>query len=221
MRVVLLLLIAPLLACSQRKNEVDYGGQFHLNLGTEYRITPIYNVNVLGLSDSAFFTNLDRQNSGFSFKIGLELFVIKNFSIGLVGSLRYDLLVNEPPDSIDDFSQTVGERRLMLGYHLNLSYYFKLFRKGEAFIGGGISLLNRNSDYTTQEVFFDEVGNITRTETRTGNYKFSANKLLIGYNIKRSKICLGIYLTRESPYFQESPTFIIPFIGYNYNIAKF
>ena len=220
MRVAFLLSIVPFFVCSQTKDEVDYGGNFRLHLGTEYRVTPIYNENVVGLSDEAFFTNLDRQNSGFSFEIGLESFVIKNFSIGFIGSLRHDILINEPPDSIDDFSQNASERRLMLGYHLNLNYYFKLFQKGEVFIGAGISLLNRNSDYRTQEVFFDEEGNITRTETRMGNYRFSANKLFIGYNIKRSKISLGIYLTRKSPYFKESTTFVIPHIGYKYNLAK-
>lgn len=220
MRVTLFLSILPFFTYSQIKNEVDHG-QLRLNLGTEYRITPIYNVNVVGLSDEAFFTNLDRQNSGFSFGIGLELFLIKNFSVGLIGSIRHDILVNEAPDSINDFSQTVSEKRLMLGYHLNLNYYFKLFKKGEAFVGGGISLLNRNSDYITQEVFFNEEGNIIATETRMGNYKFSANKLLVGYNLKRSKISLGIYLTRKSPYFKESATFIIPQIEYRYNLAKF
>ncbi|WP_425235807.1 hypothetical protein [Ulvibacterium sp.] len=220
MRVTLFLSIVPFFAYSQIGNEVDHC-QLRLNLGTEYRITPIYNVNVVGLNEAAFFTNLDRQNSGFSFGIGLELFLIKNFSVGLIGSLRHDILVNETPDSIDDFSQTVSEKRLMLGYHLNLNYYFKLFKKGEAFVGGGVSLLNRNSDYTTQEVFFNEEGNITGTETRMGNYKFSANNLFVGYNIKRSKISLGIYLTRKSPYFKESATFIVPHIGYEYNLAKF
>jgi len=220
MKATLLLLIAPLFLFSQKNDEVGRKGQLLFNLGIEYRITPIYKASAFDLSDGAFFTNLDRQNSGFGINIGLELFAFKNFSIGFMGSLRHDLLVNEPPTGINDFSQTVAERRLMLGYHLNFNYYFKLFKKGEAFIGAGISLLNRNSDYTTQEVFFDGEGNIIRTETRTGDYKFSANKLSIGYSINKSKISLGIYLTRKSSYFKESTTFIIPHIGYKYNLAK-
>ncbi len=220
MKIVFFLVLIPFFLFSQNDLEVDRKGQLLFSLGAEYRITPIYKVDLSTFSDGGFYTNIDKQNSGISGHIGLEWFMLDNISFEFEGSLRHDLLVNKPPTAFNDFEQEEAEKKLMIGYHLGLNYYFQVFKKGEVFIGGGISLLNRNSNYETEQVFFDQQGNITGTETRAGDYKFTAFKTFIGYKLNKNRISLGVYIAKNTPYFEGSTTFIIPNISYKYTFAK-
>lgn len=216
----LLLIVIPFILFSQVKDEVDQNNQLHLNFGVEYRITPVYKSNVNRLSDAAFYTNTDMQNSGLSLNIGIEYNILKNLSVELLGSLRRDLLIINPSRNINDFSQSDTEKRIMFGYHLKLYYYFKVFRKGEVYIGVGISLLNRNSEYSTEEIFFDSAGNVDRIEPRNGNFKYSAYRFFTGYRFNRSRISIGIYSATNTPYFNDSVNLIIPHLTYTYNFLK-
>ena len=108
----------------------------------------------------------------------------------------------------------------MFGYHFNLNYHFQVFQKGELLVGAGLSLLNRNSEYVRTESILNEEGEIVGSNSSLENYNFSANKIFVGYGKDRSKIMLGIYISRNTKYFDEKTTFILPFISYSFNLLK-
>lgn len=108
----------------------------------------------------------------------------------------------------------------MFGYHFGLTYHFQVFKKGYFLVNAGLSLLNRNSEYVSTESTFNEEGEVVDTTSSMDNYNFSANKLSVGYGKGKSKIMMGIYISRNTKYFESKTTFIIPFLSYGFDLAK-
>ena len=96
----------------------------------------------------------------------------------------------------------------------------KLFKKGEFYANAGISLLNRNSDFSTKETFYNEDGSVLATNIIILDYHYSANKLVLGYKNGRGKLALGLYVTKSTSYFDETTRFIVPFVGYSFDFGK-
>lgn len=209
-------LLCPLFFFAQN---IDNRGKFVFNIGPEYRITPIYKQNTY--STKAEYTNPDLQNSGPSINIGLDYYITNRFSIGFKNSFRYDLITSEI-DAIGLNEQGISDSKkdLLIGYHFNLNYQFQIFKKGDLLLNAGVSLLNRNSEFSVNEPLYDNNGQQVGTINYLGDYKYSANKLSLGYGNGRSKFRLGIYVTRNSGYFEETTTFIVPFVNYSYDFAK-
>ncbi|MEL7270670.1 MAG: hypothetical protein AAGL34_13945 [Bacteroidota bacterium] len=204
---------------AQNTKEVGQKGQLLFNLGPELRVTPVYSTDVTILSDEASFTNIDQQNSGLSLNLGLEYFLTKNLSINYTASLRYDLLFFPRTDGTQDLAASDGNQKIFMGHHFNLTYYLNLFKKGQLFVEGGLSLLNRNSDFSIEQRFFDSEGTFIGTGILTSDYKYSTTRFSVGYRRNRSRLSLGIYITGQTPYFTESTSFLIPHIGYRYSLA--
>ncbi len=218
-RIFVALLIFSTSLNSQTNTEAGLKDQLHLYLGGEYRITPIHGMTDSNRTDASFFTNMDRQNSGLGLVAGAEYFLFEKISAGLTGSIRYDDIIFKPPTDIRDFSQDVEQKNMLFGYHLDINYHFKLFKRGCSFISAGYSLLNRNSDYNTQRIFYNGQGDIIERQDVSGDYKYSAIKLSLGYRLNRSKFSLGIYSTRRTPYYEGSNSFIVPHVNYKYSIS--
>ncbi|WP_430966732.1 hypothetical protein [Spongiimicrobium sp. 2-473A-2-J] len=199
--------------------ETGRKGQLYFSLGPEYRITPIYDV-AIPLSEEASFTNIDKQNSGMALNLELEYFVSKKLSVGFINSFRYDLVLLDAREITGDFGVEGADYKLLMGYHLYLAYYFKVFGKGEFFAQAGLSLLNRNSDFIVKELFRNETGALVGTAIYDSDYNFFANKLSLGYVKGRSKLSLGIYVTHRAPHFGPTTSFMVPHIGLSYNIGK-
>ncbi|NVN17240.1 hypothetical protein GUA46_02715 [Muricauda sp. HICW] len=210
MRILLFLFLLPLYLAAQDNSREK---NFFLNLGAEYRITPIYKSGDQALATN--FINPDLQNSGPALNFGVDYYVTQNFSAGFKTSFRYDLITTRIENTASE-----TERGLMFGYHFNLNYHFQVFQKGELFVGAGLSLLNRNSEYVRTESILNEEGEVVGSNSSLDNYNFSANKIFVGYGKGRSKIMLGIYISRNTKYFDKKTTFILPFISYSFNLVK-
>lgn len=198
--------------------DLERKGKFFFNVGPEYRITPVYKLN--NYSREASYTNVDMQNSGVSLNLGVDYYVTHNLSIGFKNSFRYDLLTAQDTQvgSNQEISNT--KKGFLVGYHFKLIYHFEIFKKGDLLIGAGISLLNRNSEFTNQEQVFDDNGELVGTITSLVDYKYGANKLSLGYANGKSKVMLGMYITRNSGYFEETTTFMVPFINYSFDFGR-
>ncbi|MGN7512783.1 MAG: hypothetical protein ACTHOM_00305 [Allomuricauda sp.] len=207
----LILFLLPLYLIAQN---ITREKNFFFNLGTEFRITPIHKSGDQAVATN--FINPDLQNSGPVLNIGVDYYFTQNFSAGFKTSVRYDLITTYINETVSE-----TERGLMFGYHFNLNYHFQIFKKGDLLVGAGISLLNRNSEYARTESIFNDEGQAVASNTYMDNYNFSANKIFVGYGNGRSKITTGIYITRDTKYFEGKTTFIIPFISYSIDIAKF
>ncbi|WP_136469002.1 hypothetical protein [Flagellimonas onchidii] len=215
-RLLMFFFIFPILASSQ---DATRKGEFFFNAGPEYRITPIYRLKAF--SSKSIYTNPDAQNSGPALNLGVDYYITDNFSIGFKNSFRYDMItsgINVVGSIEPSISKT--ERDLLVGYHFNLSYQFQIFKKGDLLFRIGISLLNRNSNFTAVESVFDQNGQIVGTVSSLLNYNYSANKISIGYVNGRSKIMLGTYISQNTSYFDETTAFWIPFINYSFDFAK-
>ncbi|MEK6153887.1 hypothetical protein WIW50_11530 [Flavobacteriaceae bacterium 3-367] len=219
-RFKLILLLALLsFTGNAQDTETDRKGQFYFSMGPEYRITPIYDTGA-PFSEEAFFTNIDKQNSGTALNVELEYFVSNRFSVGFINSFRYDLVLLDAREITGDFGVEAADYKLLMGYHFYLAYYFKAFGKGGFFAQAGLSLLNRNSDFIVRRLSRNETGALVSTAIYDSDYNFSANRLSLGYMKGRSKLSLGIYVTHRAPHLGTTTAFMVPHIGFSYSIGK-
>ncbi len=218
LKLILLVALLPLMGNAQ-DNGAHLKGRFHLNIGPEYRITPIYDVAV-PVTEAALYTNTDKQNSGTGLNLDLEYFITDKLSLGFINSFRYDLVIADSREISAEFGVEAADYKLLMDYHLYLAYYFKVFGKGEFFINAGVSLLNRNSDFSVKEPVRNSDGELIGMGLYIGDYHYSANRLSLGYKKGRGKLSLGIYFTQQAPYFKATTSFIVPHIGYSYKIGK-
>ncbi|NDV41919.1 hypothetical protein [Flagellimonas sediminis] len=181
-------------------------------LGTEYRITPIY--GSVNFSENASFTNIDIQNSGIALNLGLEYGITKNLAIGFANSFRYDLVIAQKPEGNNEINIGKVDYNLIVDYHLYLNYYFKTYTKGGFFVSAGMSLLNTNTDFSIKQI--DEYGE----GFYVSDFGFFANRVSIGFQLSKSRIYLGMNMSRTTDYFDETTSFIIPHIGFSYNLAR-
>jgi len=214
-KLIITFLLLPAFGFAQ---DLERKGKFFFNVGPEYRITPIYKFN--GYSKEAIYTNADLQNSGVSLNLGVDYYITKNFGIGFKNSFRYDLITSQ--DIVNSLGQGVSnsEKGLLIGYHFRLIYHFQIFKKGDLLVGAGVSLLNRNSEFSVQEPVFDDNGQLLGTITSLVDYSYSANKISLGYANRKSKVIVGMYITGNSGYFEESTTFMVPFVNYSFDFGK-
>lgn len=209
------LFVLPLYIVAQNNSREK---NFFLNLGAEFRITPIYKPQ--DQSVATYFINTDLQNSGPVLNIGIDYYFTQNFSVGVKNSVRYDLITTHIDKTGSGGGTAETERGLMFGYHFNLNYHFQIFKKGDLLVNTGLSLLNRNSEYARTESIFNEEGEVIGSTISIDNYNFSANRISIGYGKGKSKIMIGIYISRNTKYFEAKTTFIVPFLNYSFDVAK-
>lgn len=82
------------------------------------------------------------------------------------------------------------------------------------------SRINGNSDFGIKYPLLDQYGNFWTSVYTSGDFGYWANRILVGYQNGRAKVNLGIYLTQQAPYFEETTTFIVPLVGCSFNIGK-
>ena len=204
---------------STNSKSLDRKGRFFFNAGPEYRITPAYRITEL--SREGILTNPDMQNSGLSLNLGVDFYITDRFSIGFKNSFRYDVITIDV-DINSGVSQGISssEDDFIVGYHFNLNYHFPIFKKGELLANFGISLLNRNTEFSFSETVFDSSGQAIGTITSTIDYSYSANKISVGYVNGKHRVMLGTYVTNNTGYFEETTTFWVPFVNYSFDFAR-
>jgi hypothetical protein len=209
--------ILPSLCFTQN---LERKGKFFFNIGPEYRITPVYDANSSILSNDAFYTNPDLQNSGIAFNLGVDYYITNNLSMGFNNSFRYDIITTQSTQTSTGQGVSVSKKGLLIGYHFKMIYHFQVFRKGDLLVSAGFSLLNRNSEFTIEKPIYDDNGQLLGTINSLVDYKYSAYKISLGYGNKKSKLMLGLYITGNSGYFEKSTTFMVPFISYSFDFGK-
>ncbi|MBO0341902.1 MAG: hypothetical protein VX798_05575 [Bacteroidota bacterium] len=210
---LLILSVAPFFITAQEITDNDKN-ILQFIIGTEYRITPIYNSSISSLSENSTFTNMDAQNSGIALNLGLEYGITRNLSVGFSNSFRYDMVIAPRPEGNNGINVGTADYKIIVDYHLYLAYYFKVFPKGDIFVSAGMSLLNTNTDFSVKKI--DEYGE----GFYISDFSFFANRISIGFQSSKSRIYLGMNLSRTTDYFEETTSFIIPHIGFSYNLAR-
>lgn len=210
---LLVLVVVPFFLNAQENVNKDVKSLKFL-IGTECRITPIYNYSVSSLSEQSIFTNRDIQNSGIALNLGLEYEIARNFGVGFSNSFRYDMVIASRPVGENEINVGSTDYKLIIDYHLYVAYYFRAFSKGDIFINAGISLLNTNTNFSIKTI--DEFGE----GFYISDFSFFANRISIGFQFSKSRVYLGMNLSRTTDYFDETTSFIIPHIGFTYNLAR-
>lgn len=193
-------------------NVNNHGKPLKFLIGTEYRITPIYGATIL--SESASFTDIDIQNSGTAFNLGLEYEILKNLSAGFSNSFRYDMIIAPTQENNKGINVGATDYKIIVDYHLYFAYYFKVFSKGDVFASAGISFLNTNTSFSVKEV--DDIGE----RYYLSDFSYFANRISIGFRSLKSRVYLGMNYSRTTDYFNTTTSFIIPHIGFCYDLAR-
>jgi len=214
MRVIKLLIAVVPFYLSAQGSEGNDRKSLQFLVGTEYRITPIYNSNINSLSELSTFTNMDAQNSGIALNFGLEYEIVRNLGVGFSNGFRYDMVIAKRPEGNNAINVGAIDYKLIIDYHLYLAYYYNIFPNGEIFASAGLSLLNTNTDFAIKEI--DQYGE----GFYISDFSFFANRICIGFQFSKSRVYLGMNLSRTTDYFDETTSFIIPHIGFTYNLAR-
>lgn len=218
--ITLLLLLFNLGYSQDKKSKIS------LKVGTEYRITPIYN-NVEGVFITpAVNYNLDKQLSGSSFNYSLSYFVTKSFEIGFSQSFRYDhiyfksVLSDLAPSTNINSSSGESVNDWITDYHLFIGKYFDI-SDNKIFLRLGYSIMNRGTNHTINNVFgIDNQGNYTYLTDQL-DFNFFAFNFNGGIAIDRYELGIGAYfISGNSSNFDQKTdgTIILPVFKLSYRL---
>lgn len=215
-----LLFLISLSILAQDKTDIENRkGKLFFKVGSDYRITPLYNnefstVNTLR-------TSIDSQSSGAALFYGVEFFPGKNWSLNFSHSFHYTLFYLESfYGDPNDLGGEASVNQLFFDYHIFVNYYIKVFIESEILIRVGRSMLNNNSNYTTNVASYDDNGNFIIGISTQGNFNMQSYNFGLGYKKNKVEILLGIYSTSITPYPEVKKDFIIPYFNLAYTIGK-
>ena len=195
-------------------------GKLFFSVGTDYRITPIYKLTEgLITNRRLLVVNIDQQNSGVAFNYNLDYFLGKNLSFGFSNSIRYDLNYLRADNLEVNTGIEPGNKTLIFGFHFYFDYHIKIFKKSEIFARIGISLINRGTEYSDKETFFDDQGNNMGSITTQEDFAYEPWNFALGYKKNRFSLIGGIYSSSNSEY-TSGESFIIPYFALRYNLGN-
>lgn len=213
---ILLILFSTIAFCQEQNQLSEKKGKFFLSAGTDYRITPIYGS---AATYDKVITSIDLQNSGTSLNYSLDYYISKNFSLGFSQSFKYDVLLYNDDTSFN-FGARKAEKAVLIDYHFYLKYYLKISKVNKLFFKFGKSLMNRGSEYSYVETFYQPNGLEIGKGIGQEDFSFSATNIGIGFNRKELELSLGMYASNNTQYFEKSQNFKIVYINLNYQLFK-
>lgn len=198
--------------------------KFSIQIGTEYRITPIYPDRVEYISKPGVFYNLDQQLSGTSVNYVLKYLSKKKFEIGFSQSFRYDHIYykssfsNIIPNTNYPEAENESVNDWIIDHHLYVGKYFKLFKK-EFFVRGGISMMNRGTNYSVTYLYSkDDKGGYTYMVDQL-NFNFFALNLNTGFTFNKYELGLGAYfIPGAGANFEDERNIIVPYFKFSYQL---
>jgi hypothetical protein len=215
----LLSLICTSIVLSQPPpNSTSRRGKLFLTVGTEYRITPIYQGQSSQLS---FGTLVDAQNSGAAFNYGFDFFVTKNLSLNFAHSLRYSLLINEIGNVENAPRFQASESTIISDFHFYADYHLKIFKEGELFLRVGTTFANRGTNFTEKTTFFNNNNEPIATLISTENYHYTAWNFALGYKKNGLSLTGGVYTSAVTNYFDDGSSFTVPYVSLKYDLFRF
>lgn len=196
--------------------------KFELDGGLEYRITPFhfkkpyegfyYEPNNINFNKSEHL-------SGLSINIGLNWFFLKNTSLGLIQSFRYDDMVYEFSDN--QTIQTNSSKKLIYDTEIHIKHYFQLKNNDKIFATIGYAFMNNNTEYVTKQ----NIGNPPIEVIYNNFLTFDAIKIGAGYQYKNFESSIGLYFIEKNgfpgPQSDNDIPMGIPFLKLSYKLAKF
>lgn len=216
-KVIFLLLISTFCFAQSERSR-----KFQISSGVEYRITPFdFKTQEDGLIVNPQNANYsrDKQLAGLSINFGIDYFLLKNFTIGLVQSFRYDQIFYQSSFNDEHGKTQLPVYGLILDTELQTKYYFTLKNNDKVFVNLGYNFMNQNTDYSTT---YNPDGNGEGFITQDF-FKFNAYKIGVGYQYKNLELGIGTYIVENSDTFSDygNSAFGIPYLKLNYNISKF
>lgn len=198
--------------------------RFSIQIGTEYRITPIYPDLTEYISKPGAYYNLDQQLSGTSVNYVLRYLSKKKFEIGFSQSFRYDHIYYKSsfsdviPNTNYPYTEGESVNDWITDYHLIIGQYFKLFKK-EFFVRGGISLMNRGTNYSVTYLYsIDDQGGHTYIVDQL-NFTFFALNFNTGIAFDKFELGIGAYfIPGAGANFDDERNIILPFFKFSYRL---
>lgn len=194
-------------------------GKLFFAIGTEYRITPIYDASASSLN-SGGVVEIDAQSAGMALNLNLDYFVTKNICLGFGNSFRYDVIAQSVGGIADQFGIQAADNGLITDFHFYVDYHIKVFKQSEMFLRLGRSLSNRGTEYSTKRTIFDQNGDIVAVGNLRDNYAYEPWNFAVGYKKNKINLIGGIYTSGISEYFDESTSFIVPYVSFKYTLGK-
>ena len=201
--------------------------KFKINAGFEYRIVPYFFKEWEGayMGSTLYTYNMSKHLSGNSLNFDIEYFFLKNTTIGISQSFRYDELYTDlyVPDVSNPAYANDTHMRFIADTELQLKQYFPLKKENQSIIAvAGYGFMNNNTLFHASQVVIDENGEPLYTRTTEIDWQFKAYKIGIGYRYKKLEIIAGTYLVEKHNFEGfEQTGFGMPFFKLSYNITEF
>jgi hypothetical protein len=200
--------------------------KFKVDAGFEFRIVPFNFKNEEGLytTNKFFLYNRDKHLSGNSINVSIEYYFLKNTTIGINQSFRYDQLYSDNNlDNPNNYFTTDQHMRIIADTEIQLKQYFPLKNINHQIIGSlGYGFMNNNTLFHVTEVYDrDPNGQINFSRTSEVDFQFQAYKIGVGYKYKKFEAMIGTYIVEKDNFDDYSSGFGMPFLRLTYNIVKF
>ncbi|MGB1448385.1 MAG: hypothetical protein ACPG8F_00955 [Flavobacteriaceae bacterium] len=207
---------------TNESHAIERQGKLFFSVGTEYRIGPSFKYSQNGSSKwTSRGVNETDINQGSAFSIDFDYFIFNDFSIGFGHSIRYDHIHQGDQDDIiggrDSRAVIADTYGLLMDYHFNAKYYFRLFNES-FFVHAGVSFLNNGPRISKNGVSINDASG-SRTDDLSLDTRDIVNRYGIGYQNKRFNLMGGVYHSTENPFYSNS-SYIVPYIQLNYRLNK-
>ena len=203
--------------------------QISFSFGTEYRITPIRQVEaglVQGIAPIGFETDRLLTGYGVNYEIGWEF--SKNWTFNFSHTFRYNYVYDERANSPGNFG-VINDRpifSLLMDYHFYIDKHFSLNSDKSIYIRVGRSLANRGSRFATSRIIdVPELGELGEVgQRRDGDLNWQPWNLGVGYQANKISITSGVYINNQHPFgttTNPNPSIILPYINLSYRLKRF
>lgn len=199
-----------------------------LSFGTEYRITPIRQVEaglVQRIAAIGFETDRLLTGFGINYEVGWDF--VKNWSLNFSHSLRYNYVYDERANSSGNFG-IINDRpvyRLLMDYHFYLDKHFSLTKEKSIYIRIGKSIANRGSRFaTTRVIDVPELGELGEVGQRVdGDLNWQPWNVGLGYEATKISITGGVFISNQHPFgtsANPNPTIAVPYLNLSYKFKN-
>lgn len=203
--------------------------KFTFSFGTEYRITPIRQVEaglVQRIAPIGFETERLLTGFGINYEIGWEF--AKNWTFNFSHTFRYNYVYDERANSPGNFG-VINDRpvfRLLMDYHFYIDKHFSLNSGKSIYIRVGKSLANRGSRFATSRIIdVPELGELGEVgQRRDGDLNWQPWNLGVGYQANKISITSGVYINNQHPFgttTNPNPSIALPYINLSYRLKRF
>ncbi|WP_299149384.1 hypothetical protein [uncultured Dokdonia sp.] len=203
--------------------------KFSLTIGTEYRITPIIELEpglVTRIAPVTFNTADMLIGPSINYELGWEF--VKNWSFNFSHSLRYNFVYNERANVSNNFGITYDKPiyRLIMDYNFYIEKHFMLSQGKSLYVRFGKSIANTGTRYATSRILdIPELGEFgTVALANNGNFTWYPTNAGLGYESNGISFTGGIYFSTQHEFgttTRPNASIILPYFNLSYRLKKF